>query len=146
MPGAGRFQWNGGGWLGGQLGGTAWMLAGAAVLAPHAPEVAAIWLACFSAANVVGGALWWRRDRLQPYSAIQALLAACAIGGVIALTALHILRPGLRINEPSWARMADEPGAAFALLATVAFLMASFHFMERQARQARIGSREDRTT
>ena len=48
LPGPGRFQWNLGAWYGGQLGGTAWMLVGAIVLMPHAPEVAGVWLVCFA--------------------------------------------------------------------------------------------------
>jgi hypothetical protein len=66
LPGPGRFQWNLGAWFGGQIGGTAWMLVGAVVLAPHAPEVAGVWLACFAASNAIGSWLWWRRDRLRP--------------------------------------------------------------------------------
>src|SRR4051794_27734348 len=109
LPGPGRFQWNMGGWFGPQLGGTAWMLVGAVVLVPHTPEVAGVWLACFAVANAIGSWLWWRRDRLRPYPALQVLLLACGINGLLALVALHLLRPGLRITRPLGVYLADEP-------------------------------------
>jgi hypothetical protein len=96
----GRFRWDAGGWLGSQLGGTAWMLVGAAVLAPRAADLVAVWLACFVVPNTVGCWLWRRRDRLRPYPATQALLLACAMSGLLALAALHVMRPGLRITQP----------------------------------------------
>ena len=93
MSGRGRFQWNIGGWFGSQLGGTVWMLVGAAVLASQAPWIAAWWVACFLAASAVGIGLWLRRDRIRPYPALQALLATCGLAGLLAIVGLHLFGP-----------------------------------------------------
>jgi hypothetical protein len=93
MPGPGCFQWNTGAWFGSQLGGTAWMLVGAAVLALQAPAVAAVWLACFALANALATWLWRQRDRLRPYAALQLLVLMVGGGGLLALVALDALRP-----------------------------------------------------
>jgi hypothetical protein len=135
MPGPGRFQWNLGGWFGGQLGCTAWMLVGIAVLTPQAPEVAVVWLVCFAVANAIGSWLWWRRDRIPPYTALQALLLACGINSLLALIALHLLRPGLRVTEPQGVRLADEPWLIPWLLAMLIVLMTYCHLVERSARK-----------
>ncbi len=109
LPASGCFQWNMGAWFGGQIGGTAWMLVGTVVLASHAPEVAAIWGLGFVLVNALGIWLWGHRDRFRPYPALQVLMLVCGIQSVIALTTLHLLRPGLRIAGPSGFWLADEP-------------------------------------
>ncbi len=134
LSGPGYFQWNKGGWFGSQLGGTAWMLVGAAVLLPRAPEVAAVWLAAFAVATAIGSWMWWRRDRLRPYPALQALLLVCGLSGHTALIALHVLRPGLRISQPLGIHLADEPQLILWLLVLIAGLMTWFHVLERGAR------------
>lgn len=139
MQGPGSFQWNAGAWFGGQLGGTAWMLAGAAALAPRAPTVAVAWAAGFVVANAVGAALWSRRDRLMPYPAIQAMLATCGVVGASALAFLHLLHPGLVVDRRPWYGISDDPLAAPGLLLLIAALMAWLHVMERAGRKARSG-------
>lgn len=135
LPGPGRFQWNKGGWFGGQIGCTAWMLVGAVVLAPQAPEVAGIWLVCFAIANAIGSWLWSRRGRLRPYPALQALLLICGTGGLLALVALHLFRPGLHIIRPSGISLADEPRSILWLLVLVVGLMTWLHLMEWGAKR-----------
>src|SRR5579871_2566901 len=93
MSGPGCFQWNLGAWLGGQLGGTAWMLVGAAILAFEAPAAAAAWLVCFAMANALGAWMWRQRDRLRPYAALQLLVVVVGGCGLLALVALDVLRP-----------------------------------------------------
>jgi ABC-type phosphate transport system permease subunit len=141
LAGPGRFQWNLGAWFGGQIGGTAWMLVGAVVLAPHAPEVAGVWLACFAVANAIGSWLWWCRDSLRPYPSLQALLSACGVSSVIALVALHVLRPDLRITRPRGILLTDEPRFIPWFLVLVIALMTSFHLMERSAVKERSRAR-----
>lgn len=137
LSGPGRFQWNMGGWFGGQLGGTVWMLVGVVVLVPQAPEVAGVWLVCFAVANAIGSGLWWHRDRIRPYPALQALLFATGFHGLIALAALHVLRPGLRITRPKGVLLADDPRIiAFLLIMIVALMMFCF-LAERSARKER---------
>jgi hypothetical protein len=135
LPNPGRFRWNRGGWFGGQLGSTAWMLVGSALLLPHAPEVAGVWLACFAVANAIGSWMWQRRDGLRPYPALQALFLVCGVNGLIALVALHVRRPGLRITRPLGIYLADEPRLILWLLVLVISLMTWFHLQERGAKK-----------
>jgi ABC-type phosphate transport system permease subunit len=142
VPNPGRFRWNRGGWFGSQLGGTAWMLVGAVVLVPHAPEVAGVWLACFAVANAIGSGMWWHRDRLRPYPALQALLLVCGVAGLVALVALHVLRFGLRITRPLGISLADEPRLILWLVVLVIGLMTWFHLRERGAKKLGDGPAE----
>jgi hypothetical protein len=137
LSGPGCFQWHRGGWVGSQLGATAWMLVGAVVLVPYAPDVAGVWLACFAAANAIGSWMWQRRDRLRPYPALQALLLGCGVNSLMALVALHALRPGLRITRPLGISLADEPPTILWLLILVISLMTWFHTQEWSARKER---------
>jgi hypothetical protein len=146
MLGPGQFQWNTGGWFGSQLGCTAWMLVGAAVIAPQAPLVAAWWACCFVIANAVGTGLWWRRDRLSPYPAIQALLATVAVAGLLAVVSLHLFGPadvrlGVGIRDGRFV-LDHTPGNTLrsgyaALLVGVPVMMAWFAFMERAGRRGK---------
>jgi hypothetical protein len=113
------------------------MLVGAIVLYPYASEVAGGWLACFAVANAIGFWMWWRRDRLRPYPALQALLLVCGISGLTALVALHILRPGLHVARPIGFDLADKPQFIPWFLVLVISLMASFHLREWSAKKAR---------
>lgn len=131
----GHFRWDAGGWFGSQLGGTAWMLVGAAVLAPRAADVAVVWLACFAAPNAIGCRLWRRRFRLGPYPATQALLLTCVMSGLLALAALHVMRPGLRITQPPGIWLVDEPKLVLGLLLMWGGLALAFHLLERSARE-----------
>ena len=140
LPGPGRFQWNRGGWFGSQLGCTAWMLVGAVVLVPHAPVVASVWLVCIAVANAIGSWFWWRRDRLRPYPALQALMLACGANGLLALVALHLLRPGLRISRPMGISLADEPRVILWLLVLFIALMTWFHLLEWGAKKEKLWS------
>lgn len=146
LPNPGRFRWNRGGWFGAQLGGTAWMLVGSVVLLPHAPEVAGVWLACFAVANAIGSWMWRRRDRLRPYPALQALLAVCGANGLMALVALHVCRPGLRITRPLGIYLADEPRLILWLLVLVISLMTWFHLQERGAKKEGLTSQGQRSS
>jgi hypothetical protein len=131
--GPGHVRWDKGGWFGSQAGGTAWMLVGAVVLLPHAPEVAGIWMVCFAIANGIGSWMWLRRERIRPYPALQTLLLACGVSGLTALAALHVLRPGLRITRPVGIYLAAEPRTIVLLVVLVASLMAWFHILESSA-------------
>jgi hypothetical protein len=146
MLGPGQFQWNAGGWFGSQLGGTAWMLVGAAVLVPQAPWVAAWWAGCCALANAVGAWLWLRRDRVRPYPAIQALLATCGAAGLLAVAALHAFGPADVRLGVAWHDgrfiLESPPGgtlrSAYAiLLLGVPALMAYFAFMEWAGRKGK---------
>jgi hypothetical protein len=115
----GYFHWSAGGWFGSQLGGTAWLLVGAAVLAPHAPAAAVAWLACFAVANAVGLGLWRWRARLQPHTGIQLLLLTCGITGFLACLAVDTLWPD-DVRQLVW------PRQGYRVLLIVPALMAWF--------------------
>jgi hypothetical protein len=134
MPGPGRFQWNSGGWFGSQVGSTAWMLVGAVMFAIKAPWIAAAFSLCFAVANVVGTALWSRRDRLRPYAAMQLLILVIGVSGMVAIASVDMLRPAGAPPDATW----DEiRGGRLPLLAIVAGLMASFAFMEWDTKKAK---------
>jgi hypothetical protein len=127
--GRGHFQWSPGGYFGAQLGGTLWLLS-FLWFAPLAPEAAGLGLGLFAAANAVGFALWWGRDRIAPYVGVQLLLLACAAAGVAAFAGLTALRPSLA------SRLLKSPRDWMPLLVFPA-IMVAFHLMEASARRAR---------
>jgi hypothetical protein len=140
MPGPGCFQWNTVAWFGGQIGSTAWMLAGAAILAWEAPEVAIVWLACFFAANAAGAYVWSRRRRLRPFPAMQMGFLGCGASGLIALVALHLLRPGLRVTRPAGVQLGD-PWMILAFPLVMLALMVGTAVLEWSARKERARSK-----
>lgn len=131
MAGPGAFQWNRGGWFGGLMGSTAWLVVGAAVMASRSPIVASIWVACFAASNAFGFRLWACRDRIRPYPAIQALLVAIGAAGLLAFAALDVLGPR---EAPE---LVGAPREGYLAMLIVPGLMAQFALMERSSRKAK---------
>jgi hypothetical protein len=82
------FRWKAGVWFGPQLGGTLWLLLLGLVLLPKDALAAAVVLACFAGANIVGLSLWCRRRGSSAYPAIQWMIAACGAASLIALAFL----------------------------------------------------------
>lgn len=95
----GYFHWNKGAWFGGQIGCTAWLLPTGLILLVQRPFIGILWLSVFLAINGFGFSLWKRRDRLSIFLALQMLLFACGIGGLMALGALYFLAPDLPLPE-----------------------------------------------
>ena len=83
-----QMQWNIGGWLGGQLGGSVWMLVAGLLSFSEDPVAAGIVIVLFALANLIGTMLWRRRERLSPYAAIQMLLPVLGIFGLAAVFVL----------------------------------------------------------
>ncbi|MGI9432278.1 MAG: hypothetical protein ACR2PQ_08695 [Myxococcota bacterium] len=78
-PGSGAFQWNRGGWFGGQFGATAWMLVLGVLLLAQSRPVGA-WVLLFGALpNALGFVLWSRRHSWAPFPALQTLIATCGL-------------------------------------------------------------------
>ena len=98
--GDGAFQWNVGGWFGGQVGATLWLIGLGVLLLVQGRLVGAGVLALGLAPNALGGLLWSRRARVSPYPAIQALVGA---SGLCALAAMLWLRaaPSFRNRAPT---------------------------------------------
>jgi hypothetical protein len=102
-------------------------------------------LGIFAAINAIGYRLWSRRDRLNPYHAIQILLVACGIGGLCALGAFVVLRPEASLPEIEfhdwkfWVvenRQTSLRSAFLFFLVGIPFLMGCFHLSELSARRA----------
>jgi hypothetical protein len=140
MPGPGCCQWNTVAWFGGQIGCTAWMLAGAAILAWEAREVAAVWAACFLTANAAGSSVWSRRRRLRPFVAVQIGFVVCGSSGLIALVAFHLLRPGFVVTRPPGVHLGD-PGMILAFPLVMVALMVGTSLLEWSARKERARSK-----
>lgn len=126
-PGPGHFQWNGGGWAGAQLGGSLWMLAVAVSLVQSAPGVALVWVLGFSAVNMIGLALWNRRDRIRPYPALQLLLLVLGISGLVGFGSLELMAPAVFDGE-GWSRQ------DWMALLVVPVIMTFFALLEWRAR------------
>lgn len=75
VKGPRHFQWQRGGWFGSVVGGSAWMVPTAALLAYNGQAtLALIPLGICLLINAVGCALWYRRDRLRPFHALSGIL------------------------------------------------------------------------
>jgi hypothetical protein len=77
-------HWHASGWFGSQLGGTAWLFIGSLVVGFESPQSAAVLLGCALASNLAGCLLWAQRARLDPYRALQALVAVVVLAGAVA--------------------------------------------------------------
>lgn len=123
-------QWNGGGWAGAQLGGSCWMLVLGFVVVARDPGLAAIALGCFAGANAWGWWLWSRRDRIDPYPAVQALVVGLGVFGTAAALTLHArVQDGLEM--PSFVY-----GVEYTpwIMLVFPLLMLQFWLQERAAR------------
>jgi hypothetical protein len=95
IRGPGQFQWNERGWMGCQLGSSAWLLVGAFELLSRERAIAIIWFSCFVCVNSVGKSLWNRRARVVPFKALQGLLLTALLAGLFAWFFTVIFRPDL---------------------------------------------------
>lgn len=88
-----RLNWNAGGWFGAQIGGTCWIVICAALLIAHDLGLAKILFAMFMATNLVGSSMWFFRNRITAYRAMQILLIMTGVAGLAATFAID--RSGL---------------------------------------------------
>ena len=82
-----------------------------------------------------------RRRRLRPFPAVQIGFIACGVSGLIALVALHWLRPGLQMTRPMGDQLRDEPSLIAAFPALMLLLMAVTCLLEWSARKQRARSK-----
>jgi len=124
-------QWNAWAWFGPVLGSTLWLLLSAIFLANRDGKLAALILALFLLANLVGVWLWRIRSRLAVFSAIQIFLVTfwmCGIGAIYAIDrAGHwaTLAVGSRNNI-------SASGAYVLLTILVAALVVMFQIRQRR--------------
>ena len=83
-------QWNAGGWFGGQIGATCWMLIAGILTAVKDLTTGSIVIGFFLLANLVGWLLWQTR-RFSCYASTQLLIA---ISGAFGLLAVYVLERG----------------------------------------------------
>jgi hypothetical protein len=83
-------------------------------------------LVYFAAANLVGTAMWAKRDRLDPYQAIQILLVVVFVFTAAALAAADCLGLLGRLDE-----RVKNPRFLYLLLLLFPALMIMFHFTNR---------------
>lgn len=88
MTGNERFEWNLGGWLGGQIGGSAWIMVAGLLTFSRDAQTAASVLGVFALANILGYAIWTCRHKLTAHAGMQLLLV---IMGVAGLAAVYLL-------------------------------------------------------
>ena len=123
--GTGRFQWSTGGWFGAQVGSTCWMLAcGLWLLVEARPLAGALLLGCFAAANALGTYLWAKRDRLDPYKAIQSLIGLIFCLTTAALGPMSYCGLLGRLDE-----RLENPKSLFLILLLFPAMMIWFHFL-----------------
>ncbi len=88
MTESNQMQWNLGGWLGAQLGGTVWILVAGILSLWVSVNTAIVVISLFVIANVIGLAIWRRRERFSAYAGIQILLP---ILGVVGSATVYVL-------------------------------------------------------
>jgi hypothetical protein len=81
-------HWNRGGWLGGQIGGSCWMLVAGLLSIPSDPKAAITVLMLFAMANLAGWLIWRRRESLSPYKGLQMLVPILGATGIAAVYVL----------------------------------------------------------
>lgn len=129
MNQAGGMRWNFGGWLGGQLGGSCWMLIAGLLAIPEDPVAAIDVLGLFALANFVGLMIWRRRDSLSPYKALQLLIPVLGLTGI---GAVYVLDRG-GIFETIQVGSSVSAAETYAILIiVVAVLMVMFWWQNRQ--------------
>lgn len=127
-PKAGAFRWNAGGWFGGQVGATAWILLLGVLLLFDDPRLGALVIAFGVAPNVLGILLWRMRDRVRAYPAIQIFVA---LSGAFALASFVALDLAGRISA---LRSGSGRSVYWALL-VYPFVMVVFHLQNRAAKR-----------
>jgi len=81
-------HWNLTGWLGAQLGGSAWLLVAGLMALNHDLPTALSVLMLFAVVNVFGWSMWQRRWNVDPARATQRLLLMLAGASLLAVFVL----------------------------------------------------------
>ena len=83
-----NLEWNAGGWFGGQLGGTTWILVAAALTIAQDTSTGLILLIIILVPNIVGYLLW-RTQKLSCYASLQILISLIGVFGLLAIYILE---------------------------------------------------------
>ncbi len=125
MTESNHMQWNLGGWLGAQLGGTVWILVAGILSLRVDITTAMIDIALFIFANVIGIAIWRRRDRLSAYAGVQILLP---IVGLVGLAAVYVLERANIYESIQVGGTVSARSTYGIIILVVAALMLMFYF------------------
>lgn len=112
-------SWDGrlGGWVGSQLGGTAWMLLLAVMVGAQGSLVTATYVvALFGLANGIGVALWAMRHRLRFWTALVWLVVACGATGA---ATIYILQTPAAWEAAQMERWVYPAEAGYVALAAI---------------------------
>ena len=141
LTGLGHFQWNWPGWFGSQAGCSAWMLFGGILLSLKSPWLGGYWVGMFVVLNAAGFWLYFRRDRILPYPAVQLLLLVCGVTSISAWTLLVVMRPDLLPLMQATALK------GYLCLMIIPGIMLSFHFKESAPTRIRkLGESDEETS
>ncbi len=110
-------SWDGrlGGWVGSQLGGTAWMLLLALMVGVEGSLFTATYVvALFALANGIGVALWALRHRLRFWTALIWLVVACGATGAASIYVLQTAAAWEAAQMEPWVYSAQAGYVALA--------------------------------
>jgi hypothetical protein len=125
MTESNQMQWNIGGWLGAQVGGTVWILVAGILSLWVDVNTAMIVIALFVLANVIGMAIWRRRDKLSAYAGIQILLP---IVGAVGLGTVYMLDRSNIYESMQVGGTVSARSTYGLIILVVAALMLMFYF------------------
>ena len=114
-----------GGWFGGQLGGTAWILVAGVLSAIEDIDTGLIVLATFAIPNVIGLFLWRSRETISCYKATQILIP---VTGIFGLAAVYLLDDRNLWHDIQTGASVDSFYMYLALIFMVLWLMTTFYF------------------
>lgn len=124
-----HMRWNLGGWLGGQIGGSCWMLVAGLLSIPANLTAAIAVLGLFAFANLVGWLIWRRRESLSPYKGLQMLIPVLGATGIAAVYVLD----SAGIYESIQVGGSVTAWATYAILVgVVVVLLIMFWWQDRQ--------------
>ncbi len=124
-----RLSWNRGGWLGGQVGGSCWMLVAGLLSIPANLDAAIAVLGLFALANFLGWLVWRRRESLSPYKGLQMLIPILGATGIAAVYVLD--SAGIYESIQVGASVTASETIA-VLIGVVVVLMIMFWWQDRQ--------------
>lgn len=125
MTESNQMQWNLGGWLGAQLGCTAWILVAGVLSLRVDLDTGLVVIALFIVANGIGMAIWRSRERLSAHAGLQMLVP---IIGVVGLAAVYVLdRAGIYETIQVGGTVSARSSYG-AIISVVAALMLMFYF------------------